>query len=128
MYLVDEQHILRLQRGEDASEVTRFVEDRAAGDLESHAQFVGDDVAQGRLAQARRAVEQGVVQRFAAVLGGFHKHAQVVDHLLLTREILEAQGAQGLLEVVGSRSRASPRPPFEGGSGMYEVVEFLVQG
>ena len=54
VYLINEQHIVRLQRGEQTCQVARLVEHRARGDLESHAQLIGDDVAQCRLAQSGR--------------------------------------------------------------------------
>ena len=99
VYLVDEEHVVGFQRRQNARQVARFVEDGPAGDLESHAQFVGDDVAQRRLAQSRRPVEQGVVERFAAILGRFHEHLQVFHHLGLAVEVGEAQGSQRVLEV-----------------------------
>ena len=99
MYLVDEEHVARLQRGEYAGQVARLVEHGAAGDLEAHAQLVGDDVGQRGLTQSRRAVQQRVVEGLAAVLGSLDEDAQVVNDADLTGEVLKAQGAQGLLEV-----------------------------
>ena len=87
MYLVNEQHVARLQRGEDASQVARFVEHGATGNLESHAQLVGNDVRKGCLAQSRGAVQQGVVERFATILGRLDKHLQVLHHLFLPAEV-----------------------------------------
>ena len=89
MDLVDEKHVAPLQRGKDASKVARLVEDRARGDLETHAQLVGDDVAQSGLSQSGRAVEQGVVERLATVFSCFDKYAQVIDYALLTAKVVE---------------------------------------
>ena len=97
--LVDEQHIARLQRGEDAGQVARLVENGAAGHLEAYAQLVGDDVGQGGLAQARRAVEERVVERFAAVGRGLGEDLEVLHHLGLTGKVGKTQGAKGVLEV-----------------------------
>lgn len=97
--LVDEQDIVRLQAGQYAGKVARLVEYRAGSYLEAHAQFVGNDVAQRGLSQSRRAVQQHVVQCFASQSGCLYKNAQVVHHLVLPAEVLEVQGAQGVLEV-----------------------------
>ena len=48
--LVDEEHVARFERCEYASEVARLVEHGSACYLESHAKFVGNDVAQCGLA------------------------------------------------------------------------------
>ena len=97
---VDEQHVVLLERGEDARQVARLVEHRTAGHLETHAQFVGDDVRESGLAQSWRAVQEGVVERFAAELRCLDKDAQVFHHLRLSAEVIEAQGAQCVLEVL----------------------------
>jgi hypothetical protein len=64
--LVDEEHIVALQVGQDGRQVLGLLEHRAAGLAQVHAQFIGDDVAERRLAQARRAEQQHVVQRLGA--------------------------------------------------------------
>ena len=109
MYLVDEQHVARLERGEYAGKVAGTVEHRAAGYLEAHAQLVGDDVRQRGLAKARRAVKQRVVERFATVFRSLDKDFKVVNHGLLSAEISEMQRPQRVLEVLLGR-RAIPLP------------------
>ena len=99
VYLVDKEHIVRLQAGEQAGEVARLVEHGTRGELEAHAEFVGNDVGEGGFAQSRRPVEQSVVERFATVFGRLDEDAQVVDHLLLTAEVVEGEGPEGVLEV-----------------------------
>ena len=89
MNLVNEQHVARLERGEDAGQIAGFVEHRARRNLEAYTQFVGDDVAQRGLTQARRTVEQRVVERFATVFGSLNKHAEVVNNLALAVEVVE---------------------------------------
>ena len=51
MYLIDEQHIVRLQRGEHTGQITRLVEHGARADLKADAQLIGDDIRQGGLSQ-----------------------------------------------------------------------------
>ena len=100
MNLVDEEHVARFQRGQYAGQVAGLVEYGATGNLEAHAQLVGNDVAQCGLAKSRGAVQQGMVERFATVLGSLDKHFEVLHHLLLTAEVAEAQWAQRVLEVL----------------------------
>ena len=99
VYLVDEQHVVLFERGEDAGQVAGLVEHGAAGHLEPDTEFVGDDVRQRRLAQSWGAVQKRVVERFAAELRCLDKDAQVLDHLCLTAEVGKPQRAQGILEV-----------------------------
>ena len=101
--LVDKEHVVLFERGEYAGEVARFVEHRAAGDLESHAEFVGDDIAEGGLSQSGRTVEQGVVERLATVFGSLDKHFQVFHHLALPTEIVEFQRSQCILKILFGR-------------------------
>ena len=105
MDLVDEQHVLRLQRGEDARQVARLVQHGTAGDLEAHAKFVGDDVRERGLTQSGRAVQERVVERFATIAGSLHEHLQVLHHLCLAGEVLKVERAQRVLEI-----RRSPTP------------------
>ena len=91
---VDEKHVVGLQRGEQSSQVAGLVEHRTGGGFNAHTQLVGDDVAEGGLAQTRRAVEQHMVQRLATVLGGTDEDLEVLHHLLLTGETVEPRGAQ----------------------------------
>ena len=48
-------------------------------------------------------MQQGVVERLAATAGGFHKNAQIVDHLGLTGEIVERKRAQGVFKLTVGR-------------------------
>lgn len=73
--LVDEKDIVFGEAGKETGEVAGFVEDRSRGHLKVDAQLVGDDVREGCLAEARRAVEEHMVERFGAVGGGTDKDA-----------------------------------------------------
>ena len=61
VYLVNEENVVRFQGRQYAGQVAGFVKHRAGCQFEAHTQFVGNDVAQCGLAQARRSVQQGVV-------------------------------------------------------------------
>ncbi len=106
MDLVDKQHIVLLQRGEYAGQITRFVEHRSGSDLEAHTEFVGYDCRQCGLAQPGRTVQKQMVKSFAAHTGGCHKHFQIVHYAVLSGESLKLRWAQGFLDIavaVGSR-------------------------
>ena len=68
--LVDEQDVVRLQVGEQRREVARPLEHRPRGLLEADAELVRDDVRERGLAEARRAEDQHVIERLAAVARG----------------------------------------------------------
>ena len=61
--LVDEQHVARLEVGQQRREVARPLEHRARGLAQVDAELVRDDVRQRGLAQARRTEQQHVVER-----------------------------------------------------------------
>ena len=58
------------------------------------AQLVGDDVGQRRLAEARRAVQQHVIERLAALLRGRDRHLQVLADAVLPDVLVEHARAQ----------------------------------
>ena len=89
MNFVDEKHIVRFERSEQPCQIAGLVEHRTGGELEPHPEFVGNDIGEGRLSQAGRAVEEGVVERFTALFGRFDKDTEVVHHLRLPRKIIK---------------------------------------
>ena len=70
MNLVEEENFARVERSENGGEVALALEERAGTGLDGDAEFVGDDLRERGLAQARRAVEQDVIERFAAAARG----------------------------------------------------------
>ena len=103
MDFVDEEHVIRLQRSQDTGQIARLVQYRAGRDLETHAQFVGYDVAQRGLPQSRRTVQQSMVEGLAPVLGSLDENFQVFHHLQLSAEIPELERTQGILELALGR-------------------------
>ena len=76
------------------------------------AQFVGDHVGERRLAEARRAVEQHVIERLAALGRGGNRHLQVLAHAVLADVIVQAPGPKAglvLRVVVHARRRDESR-------------------
>jgi hypothetical protein len=67
MDLVDEQHIARLQIGQQRGQVAGRSSTGPEVLASGNAHFAGDDVRQRGLAQPRRAKDQRVVERLASV-------------------------------------------------------------
>ena len=59
-----------------------------------HAELVGDDVGERRLAEPGRAVEQHVIERFAALLRRGDRDVQVLADALLADVVVERARAQ----------------------------------
>jgi hypothetical protein len=91
--LVDEQHVARLEIGQQRREVARALEHRPRGLAQVHLQLVGDDVRERGLAEARRPEDQHVIERLAAI-------ARRLD------EDIHLRLDVGLADVVGERLRA----------------------
>ena len=84
MHLVDEEHLLLPQVAQDGSQVALTLDGWPRGDADGHVHLVGDAVGQCRLAQSRRPVQKHVIQRFAALFGGFNEDTEVFPHAILT--------------------------------------------
>ena len=98
MNLVNEQDIVFFQIGEQCGQVLGFFQHRAAGLSQVHAQLLGNDVAQGGLAQARRPKQQHVVQGFLAIAGRANEDFKLFAHLGLAHVFLQQLGAQGAFD------------------------------
>ncbi len=94
MHLVNEQHVTRAQVRENRGEVAGTFDGGARSRSDGHLHFVGDDVRERRLAQARRTVQQDVVNRFAARTCGLEQDAQVLFYLVLPNVLGESFGTQ----------------------------------
>src|SRR5712692_1903520 len=65
MDLVEEKDLAGLERGEDGGQIALALEQRPGAGLDGHTQFVREDLRERRLTQARRPVEQDVVECLA---------------------------------------------------------------
>ena len=105
--LVDEEHVVALQVAEDRRQVLGFLQHRARGLAQVHAQLVGDHVAQRGLAQARGAEDEHVVHGLGPPLGGLDGDLELLAHRLLAQVVVQPLGPDaGLGQVV-----------FAGGAG-----------
>ena len=96
--LVDEEDVVGFEVGEQRGQVARALQHGAGGLAQVDPHLARDDVRQRRLAQARRAEQQHVVERFAAVLGRRHEDVELAAHLFLADVFVEQLGAQRALE------------------------------
>ena len=69
MNLIDKEDIALLQIGQQTGEIARFFDGRPTGGLDIRAHGLCDNIGQGRFSKARRAAQQNMVNRFAALFG-----------------------------------------------------------
>ncbi len=100
MDLVDEEHVVRLQLGQEAAERALVLDGGPRRGVGHDTHLACDDVRQRRLAEARRAAEKNVVEGLASAAGCFDEHAQVVFVVLLPDVLVE---------------RGRPKKPVEAG-------------
>ena len=112
MDFVDEQHRPLLGVGQIGDHVLGGRQGRAAGDLEADAQVAGDAHGEGRLAQARRTVEEDVPQRFAPFRGRIDRDFQPRVHFPLPDHVLHPLRAQVAVLVLEFRRRLQDRFPW----------------
>ena len=92
MDLVDEQHVVLVQVGQQCGQVAGLLDHRSRRLAQVDAQFVGDHVAERGLAQAGRAEDQHVVERFAALLRRLDVDRHLLAHRRLAEVFVEAPG------------------------------------
>ena len=93
MDLVDEQHVARLQIGQQRRQIAGTLEHRARGLAQVDAELGGDDVRQRRLAEPRRPEDQHVIERLAALRARADEDLQLRLDLRLTDVLREAVAA-----------------------------------
>jgi len=93
--LVDEQDVMRLEVGQDRGQVAGLFQHRPRSLAQVDLHFVGDDMRQGGLAQARRAEYEYMVERFAAFDRGLDEYFHLLAHFLLADIVGQQPGPQG---------------------------------
>ena len=83
MHLIDEEHVVRLQIGEQRGKVAGALDNRSRGLAQTHAKLVGDDMREGCFAETRRTKNQHVVKSFATLAGRVDEDV----HLLVDRAL-----------------------------------------
>jgi hypothetical protein len=93
--LVDEQHIARLEIGEERREIAGLSDHGAGGRAEIDRQLARHDLRKRGLAEARRPDEEHVIERLAATFRCLDEDPQIAARLLLPDELGEQLRAQG---------------------------------
>jgi hypothetical protein len=97
--LVDEEEIAMLDICQDTGKVTRLFDLGTAGDVDVGFERVAKNVGQRRFSESGRTAEKNVIERIAALPGGFdHQHEAFLD-LLLAPKLTEIRWAEALLEL-----------------------------
>ena len=112
--LVDEQHVVGFEVGQDRREIAGAFEHgtRSLAEVDPH--LVRDDVGQRRLAESRRPEDQHMVERLAAAPGGLDEDA----HLLLDARLADVL-VQGFWPY-----RTVERPVLGTGFGARDAIVF----
>jgi len=103
--LVDEQHVVPFEVGQDRGQVLRFFQHRPRGLTQVHAEFGRDDVAECRLAQTGRAEQQHVVQRLLALARRPDEDFELLARLGLAHILIQVLGPQRALERIFAARR-----------------------
>ena len=98
MDLVDEQDVALAQAGEDRGEIARALDGRSRCGADLCPDLRGDNICKGRLAEARRAVQQDVIDRLGPMACRIEEDGQVLLDALLARELVQAAGPDSGLE------------------------------
>ena len=98
MDLVDEQDVALVERGQDRGEVAGPLDRRSGRVADVDAELAGDDRREGRLAEARRAVEEDVIGRLSPPLRRRQEDRQVRLDLALADVLVERSGPKGAFD------------------------------
>jgi hypothetical protein len=100
VHFVNEQDVAGPQVGQDGRQIAGPLDRRTRGDLDIDPHFVGKDVRQGGFTQARRSIEQHVIDGLSALEGRCNQDRQVLFDPLLPDQIGEQTRPQGLVQSI----------------------------
>src|SRR5512141_2093937 len=100
MDFINKQYIASTQVGEDGGKVTSTLDRRACCHFHIDAHFVSEYMREGRLAQARRAIEQDMIQGFMAFSRRRHQDSQILLDLILPDQVAELLWTQGIIDAI----------------------------
>ena len=115
MDLVDEQHIVSFETGEDRGHVALALERRSSHAADSHPKLLTDDVGEARLAEPWRSNEQHMVERFIPALCCVQRNRELFLDPLLPDELAQPTRPQRLLEVLFLGRHSRPQEWCGGG-------------
>src|SRR4051812_25557353 len=99
MNLVDKKHVAMLQFRQNSRQVGGLGDGRSIGHVNLRANFVGNHVGQRGFAQPRRSVQEHVIDRLSAALGGADGDVQLADQRLLPDVLLETLRPQRVVKL-----------------------------
>src|SRR5208283_3166400 len=94
----EKEDFLFFEGGENGRKVAFAFEQRAGAGLDGNIEFVGDNLGQRGFAEARRTVEENVIEGFAAGTRGLDGDGDVFLYAFLADVFVEALGADGGVE------------------------------
>ena len=100
MDLVDEENVTFLECREDGGDVALALDGGAGNAADVDAELLSNDVSKARLAEARRARKQHMVERLTARGRGFQRDPELLADAMLTHEFSETTRPQRPVEVV----------------------------
>src|SRR5438445_13750056 len=98
MDLIDEQHVVRLEVGEQGSEVAGTLQHRARRMAQVDTELVGDDMGERRLAESRRAEQQHVIERLFALFRGLDEDRELAANFFLSDVLVKRAWPQRSVE------------------------------
>ena len=96
--LVNEEDVAGLEAGEDGSKVACALDGGAGGYSNADAHLLADDVSEGGLAEAGRAVEEYVFKGLAALTRGGDADAEILLDAALADILAQPAGPQGAVQ------------------------------
>ena len=100
MDLVDKKNIALIEVGKHRDQIARLFDRRTGGNAHIDAHLVGNDRSQRCLSQSRRAVQEHMIKRLIADLGGVDKDPEIFLCFLLADILRDRTRAQGSLPAV----------------------------
>ena len=94
MHLVDEQDVALAQVGEDGRQIAGALDGRTRCDLQPGAHLNAQDMREGGLAEARRSVEQDMIQRLSPCARGLDQDAEILAQPVLAEHLGQRAWAQ----------------------------------
>ena len=98
MNFINKEYVLTVEVGDDGRQISYTLDSRARSNPKVNTHLNGHDIGQGSLTQARRAVEQQMVQSLASSLSGGDSNVQIIFDLRLSVEVLKASWPQAGIE------------------------------
>ena len=93
--LVHKEDVPLVEVGQKSRQITRLLDGGPGGDADAGPHLLGDDPGEGRFTQARRAVEQDVVQGLVPPLGRLNEDRELLPGPFLANVLREGFGAEG---------------------------------